>query len=65
MHAKHHTQILQTKHIYNKIKRTTILFCGGGEHMGLAVYVETEYLFPIFCGRQYLFSSNFSTAHLF
>ena len=22
---------------------------------GLAVYVESEYLFPIFCGRQYLF----------
>ena len=23
-------QILQTKHFYNKIKRTTIWFCGGG-----------------------------------
>ena len=27
-HAKHPMQILQTKHIYNKIKRTTIWFCG-------------------------------------
>ena len=50
-------------HIYNKIKRTTIWFCGGG--WGVAVYVESEYLFPIFCGRQYLFSSNFSKDHLF
>ena len=32
---------------------------------GLAVYVESEYLFPISCGRQYLFSSNFSKDHLF
>ena len=29
-HAKHPKQILQTKHIYNKIKRTTIWFWGGG-----------------------------------
>ena len=28
-HAKHPKQILRTKHIYNKIKRTTIWFCGG------------------------------------
>ena len=47
-------RILQTKHIYNKIKRTTIWFCGGGG-WGLAVYVESEYLFP----------SNFSKDHLF
>ena len=33
----------------------------GREGEGLAVYVESEYLFPIFCGRHYLFSSNFST----
>ena len=59
-HAKHPKQIPQTKHIYNKIKRTTIWFCRGGGG-SLAVYVESEYLFPIFWGRQYLFSSNFST----
>ena len=29
----------------HKIKRSTIWFCGGG---GLAVYVESEYLFPIY-----------------
>ena len=40
-------------------------FDSAGEGGGLAVYVESEYLFPIFCGRQYLFSSNFSTDHLF
>ena len=57
-HAKHPKQIIQTKHIYNKIKRTTISFCGGGAGV-LTVYVESEYLFPIFCGRQYQFSSNF------
>ena len=35
-----------------------------GRGGGLAVYVESEYLFPIFCGRQYLFLSYFSTDHL-
>ena len=31
----------------------------------LAVYVESKYLFLIFCGRQNLFSSNFKTDHLY
>ena len=52
---------VEMKHIYNKIKRTTILFCGEG---GLADYVESEYLFWIYCVRQYLFSSKFSTDHV-
>ena len=34
-HAKHPKQILQTKHIYTKIKRTTIWFCGGGGRVNI------------------------------
>ena len=64
-HAKHPKQILQTKHIYSKIERTRIWFCRGGGGGGLTVYVEAEYVFPIFCARQYFFSSNFRTDHLF
>ena len=47
-HAKHPKQILQTKHIYN------IWFCGGGGG-DLAVYVESEYLFPIIYGDNIYF----------
>ena len=64
-HPKHPKQILQTKHIYNKLKRTTSGLCGEEGGVCLAVYVESEYLFPIFCGRRYLFSSNFRTDILF
>ena len=57
-HTKHPKQILQTKHTF-----TTKPFDSAGEGGGcLAVYDES---FPIFCGRQYLFTSNFSTDFLF
>ena len=63
-HAKHPKQILKTKHTFTTKLRGRP-FDSSGEGGGLAVYVEAEYLFPIFCGRQYLFPSNFSKDHLF
>ena len=63
-YAKHAKQILQTKHTFTTKLRGRP-FDSAGDGGSLAVYVESEYLFPIFCGRQYLFSSNFSTDHLF
>ena len=62
-HAKHPKQILQTKHTFTtKLRGRPFDSAGGGG--GVAVYVESVYLFSIFCGRQYLFSSNFRTDHL-
>ena len=41
-------QILQTKHIYKKKKEDDHLILRGRGGGGVAVYVESEYLFPIF-----------------
>ena len=59
-HAKHPKQILQTKHTFTTKSRGRPFDSAGERGVGLAVYVESEYLFPIFYGRQYLFSSIFS-----
>ena len=50
-------------HLQQNLEDDHLILLGKGG--GLAVYVESEYLFPIICGRQYSFSSKFSTDHSF
>ena len=53
-HAKHPKQILQTKHTFTtKLSGCPFDSAGGGG--GLAVYVQSEYLFPIFCSDNIYF----------
>ena len=73
-HVKMILPLFKCKHRQTKFRPTKALpvFCALYDYLilrgmggGLAVYVESEYLFPIFCRRQYLFLSNVSTDHLF